>query len=138
MTEVDYGWGGDPHLLLFLCALRGTRPPSPARFSVLCKQFCLLWRDQEAEFRVAASRGRPCQIRTVFCFCFCFFFLPMPAQHTSHSLLSYPFKLIWLKIRPQKHFALCSQLQDHTCLTSLSTSLFSVSITLVAIWSPFS
>lgn len=39
---------------------------------------------------------------------FFFPFSSIPAQHTSHTLLSCPFKLIWLKVRPQKHFALCS------------------------------
>lgn len=69
-----------------------------------------------------------------------FFFFSFPQyQHSTNitQSLSCPFKLIWLKIGPQKHFALCSQLPGHTCLTSSSTSLFPASITLAAKWSPF-
>lgn len=65
---------------LFVCFARDS-PTSLCRvLSAVQAGLLALERDQEAEFIVAASRGRPCQIRTGF---------TMPARHMSHALPSF-------------------------------------------------
>lgn len=121
-TKIVVGAAPAP-FALFVCFAKDSPTSLCPVLSAAQAGLLALERDQEAEFRVAASRGRPCQIRTGF---------PMPARHTSHARPSCPFKLIWLKIRPQKHFILCSQVPGHTCLIILPTS-HSVSFSLLTV-----
>lgn len=73
-----------PHLLLFLCALQGTRPPSSARFSAGLYKQCSGERPRGG-VQSGGQQGVPLPDKNRF--------FPVPARHKSHTLPPWPFKI---------------------------------------------